>query len=139
MTLRVLRGLRGGRAAILGIGVAVSAAGCPQTASGPDVYDPNAIFLDLTVQPEQVQVGEVVTFTISAHAVEKSLVSSSIDYENDGVWDETRPNDDTTIAEQYRHAYAAPGEYTVRARVVDSSGKPAVKTGTVSVVVYLIR
>jgi hypothetical protein len=125
--------------AILSIGFVLVTTACDPAAHDPNAYDPNAIFLDLIVDPEDPEVGQMTTFTISAHAVEKHLVSSSIDFDGDGVWDETRPNDDTTVGEQFLHAYAAAGSYTVRARVIDSSGTPAVRTRTVSVAEHVIR
>ena len=106
---------------------------CGPVAHGPDAYDPNAIFLDLLIDPAAPVAGEVTTLTISAHAVEKNLVSCSIDFENDGTWDETRPNDDTAIGEVFTHVYTIAATYTVRARVVDSSGKRALRSKEITV------
>ena len=118
---------------IASAGLALAMMACGPVARGPDAYDPNAIFLELLIDPADPATGEVVTFTISAHAVEKNLVSCSIDFENDGKWDETRPNDDTTVGEVFTHAYATAATYTVRARVVDSSGTPALRSKEITV------
>jgi len=87
--------------------------------------------MTLRANPTGVLLGEPVTFTVAASNTGKVLTSASIDYQNDGIWDDTESHNQSSIVSTFSHTYANVGRYTVRAEVVDEDQEVTTRTTTV--------
>ncbi len=75
--------------------------------------------MNFTATPTTAQIGQEITFTVTGTNSARGLTSASIDYENDGVWDDTRSHHDSSVTETFQHGYGQSGNYTAVARIVD--------------------
>jgi len=63
--------------------------------------------------------GDPTTVTVLAQNDQVALRTLTIDFTDDGVWDDTRQFDSRAISEAFVHVYPDPGTYTVRADITD--------------------
>jgi len=117
----------------LAIVVSVGAGGCGGGDSADEVVGSNHTQMALSANPTSADTGESITFTVVASNTQKVLTSSSIDFENDGVWDQEHSHNQSSIVTTFTHSYPSAGTYTVRAEVVDADQSPTTKTTTVAV------
>lgn len=115
-------------AAVLGVAIGCSGGGGSDALTGP----PPSTQMTLSATPSSGVTGQAVTFTVTASNTQKVLTSASIDYQSDGIWDDTHSYNESSFVSTFSHTYVTPGTYTVRAEVVDADQAPTTRMTTVT-------
>lgn len=107
---------------------------CLGCGGGSDaVTNPVSTQMTLRASPGIAETEQPVNLTITASNAQRMLVASRIDFEDDGVWDETRTHNASSITTTFSHAYLDAGEFTARAEVFDESDAATARTIVVTV------
>ena len=84
--------------------------------------------VSLVAVPASPITGSPVTVTVTASNPQTALKSVSVDFENDGTWDDAQAFDESSVTAMFAHAYGSAGAFTVRAEVRDANNGSASKT-----------
>lgn len=120
---------------VLACALALASIGCGGGSGSTDVVNPPSTQMSLSATPASLETGQATTYTVTASNSSTVLTSTSIDFENDGVWDQTRPHNQSSITDTFSHTYVNAGTYIARAEVIDANQTPTTKTTQVTVVV----
>lgn len=104
-----------------------------------EIVDPGTTQMTLTASPTNAEAGQAVTFTTTASNSQQALTASSIDFEDDGIWDDTRSHNQAAITTTNSHAYPSAGTYTARAEVVDAGQTATTRTTQVTVTTPVLQ
>jgi PKD repeat protein len=96
--------------------------------SGGGVVAPPATQMTLVASSASPITGSSVALKVTANNSQTVLKSVSIDFTNDGTWDEEQFFDQSSITATFNHVYVTAGTYTVRAEVKDANNTPTSKT-----------
>ena len=80
------------------------------------------VTMSLGADPLNAKTGQLVTFSITGSTSQGTITASRIDFENDGVWDDTRTHETSEISTSFTHTYASSGSYQARAQILKGSG-----------------
>lgn len=84
--------------------------------------------VSLVAVPASPVIGSPVTLTVTAHTEQSVVKSVSIDFENDGTWDDVQIFDQSSITAAFTHTYDSAGAFTVRTEVRDANNASASKS-----------
>ena len=119
---------------VLFCGVLLVGVGCSGGGGGSnDVVSPPSTQMNLSANPTSLQTGQSTMFTVTASNSSAVLTSTSIDFENDGVWDETRSHNQSSVTDTFSHTYVNAGTFIARAEVVNANQTSTARTIQVSV------
>jgi hypothetical protein len=83
----------------------------------------------ITTNPPEATDAQPIEFTVVAHNERTVLKSISIDFDDDGTWDDLDTSfDESSITHTFLHTYALPRTYTIRAEVKDANDVAAQAT-----------
>ncbi len=81
---------------------------------------PGGTHVSIVAFPTSGVTGSSVAFTVTAYNAQTVLKSVSIDFENDGTWDDAQTFDQLSVTASFMHVYDSAGGYTIRAEVKDA-------------------
>jgi hypothetical protein len=84
--------------------------------------------VSLVAVPASPVIGSPVTVTVTAHSEQSVVKSVSIDFENDGTWDDVQVFDRSSITAAFTHTYDSAGAFTVRTEVLDANSASTTKS-----------
>lgn len=94
----------------------------------------NAVTMILSANPTDPETNQNVSFTLTANA-SQTIIQSRIDFETDGVWDDTRVHSTMDVAETFVHSYPSTGSRSVTAEITLSNQASELRATTVNVIV----
>jgi PKD domain len=108
---------------------ALVVAGC---GGGPSNDVPETL-LQVVLTPSTPYAGDPVTVNVGASNSQVKLLTLTIDFTDDGIWDDTREFDSRAITAAFVHIYPTPGAYDVRVDITDRTGTTVSRTESVTV------
>ncbi len=93
----------------------------------------NAVAMVLSASPTDPETNQDVSFTLAANA-SQIIVQSRIDFETDGVWDDTRVHSTMDVADIFIHSYPSTGSRNVTAEITLADQTSESRATTVNVV-----
>jgi len=102
-----------------------------------DVVEPVGTQLALVADTTDPAADETTAFTVTASNAQAHITSITVDYTDDGNWDDTRTVDAASVTEAFTWVYHEAGHFTVRVEVRDASN--TLTTATLDVTVAAAR
>jgi ABC-type glycerol-3-phosphate transport system substrate-binding protein len=106
------------------------AVGC---GGGDEMTEPVGTQLLLTPITTDPAADEAAAFNVKASNSQAHIVSITLDYTDDGIWDDTRTVDAASVNVTFTWVYHEAGTYTVRAEVRDANDTPTTTTLQVTI------
>jgi uncharacterized protein (TIGR02145 family) len=82
-------------------------------------------FMSFSVDRNSASLGDTVTYSVVVRDRDADLEQLMVDYEGDGIWDDSLDIAGNEFRHQFVHTYSVEGTYSPRARVIDQQGRTA--------------